>query len=93
MHLLPLLDTLENTPVWLLAMNLSASLTVMNTRRVFEFCGSCVGCAVALFGVASHSSVCIDFAILPRFYDVVVDCTPLGIWRRWPILVEYLTPM
>ena len=89
MYVLPLLDTLGNAPVWSLAINPSANLTVMNTKFVFAFTGSCCGIVIAstIASVLSSAKIYVVVRGLPLFVVDAVDCVPLGNWRMCPASV------
>ena len=76
MYLFPLLDVLRYAPVWLLAMDPSASLTVMKMCFVLALFGVCDGIAVASNDASLRSMAWMVVAFCPRFDFVVVDPFP-----------------
>ena len=93
MYVLPLFDTLGKAPVCLLAMKLSASLTVMNTWRVFLFCGSWGWTYIAFSDAVSRSKMCSVLLVRLCFVSAVVEHTPLGLCCMCPTSVAHSTPM
>ena len=91
MYLCPRLDTLGSAPVWLLAIQLLASLTVKKTLFVAALPGFCGGVVVASLVAFSRSFCWVVCRGLPRLDVFVVERVPLGAWRRCPASVASST--